>query len=418
MLSKILIKNIKELLLVEQPGSEKKRVEGAEMKQMETIKNAWLAIEGDKIVGFGSMNEWEGITNWNDLQVIDAEGRIVFPAFCDSHSHIVYHGNREGEFVDRINGFTYAQIAQKGGGIINSVLKLREASEDELYEQALGRAKEVMAMGTGALEIKSGYGLNLESEMKMLRVIKRLKKNTPLTIKSNLLAAHALPPEYLNNREGYLTLIIDKIIPAVAKEGLADFIDVFCEAGYFTNEDTDRILRAGSKHGLRAKFHVNQFTKSGGIKVGIRRNALSVDHLEVLADKEIRALIGKETMATILPSCSFFLGIPYSPARKMIDSGLGVALASDYNPGSTPSGNMSFVMALACIKLKMTPNEAYNAACLNGAYAMNLSHELGSIAIGKKANVVITKRIPSYSYIPYSFGSNHIHQVILNGQVV
>ena len=416
--SKLLIKNIKELLLVEEPGSEKERIVGKEMNSFNTIKNAWLGVEDDKIVGFGKMSEWEGISDWTNLEIIDAEGKIVFPAFCDSHSHIVYHGNREGEFVDRINGLSYEEIANKGGGIINSAMKLREASEDELYEQALERAKEVMKLGTGALEIKSGYGLDVDSELKMLRVIERLKNNTPLTIKSNLLAAHAFPPEFKGDQEGYIELIINKIIPEVAKEGLADFVDVFCEKGYFSNEDTQRILAAGKKAGLKAKFHVNQFTISGGIKVGVDIGALSVDHLELLSDEEIDLLKNKSTIATLLPSCSFFLQIPYSPARKMIDSGLGVALASDYNPGSTPSGNMSFVVALACIQMKMTPEEAFNAACLNGAYAMGLEKELGSIAIGKKANFCITNQIPSYAFIPYSFGVNHIDQVILNGKVL
>lgn len=418
MASRILIKNIKELVLVEEPGAEKLRLEGAGMKSLNSVKDAWLAIEGDKIAGYGEMSDWEGITDWNELQVIDASGKLVFPSYCDSHSHIVYHGNREGEFLDRINGLSYEDIANKGGGIINSAMNLRKASEDELYDQAYARAMEVISMGTGALEIKSGYGLDLESELKMLRVIRRLKQNTPLSIKANLFAAHAFPPEFKNNHGGYVNHIINEILPNVASENLADYIDVFCEKGYFSNKDTELILNAGAKHGLKAKFHVNQFTISGGIQVGIDHGALSVDHLEVLADEEIEALKGKETISTLLPSCSFFLSIPYSPARKMIDAGLGVALATDYNPGSTPSGNMSFVVALACIKMKMTPEEAFNAACLNGAYAMDLSSELGSIAVGKKANVFITKPIPSYAYIPYSFGAKHIDSVILNGKVV
>lgn len=416
MAQKTLIKNIKELVLVELPGEEKQRLEGEEMNQLRTIKEAWLAIEDEVIVGFGKMEDWEGISDWTDLQVVDATGKMVLPTFCDSHSHIVYHGNREGEWVDRLNGKTYEEIAANGGGIINSALNLRAAAEDELYEQALVRAKEVISSGTGALEIKSGYGLDMDSELKMLRVIERLKKNTDLTIKSTLLAAHAIPPEFKGDKNSYIDLIINEIIPRVAEQHLAEYIDIFCEEGYFDNEDTQNILAAGKQHGLKAKFHVNQFTISGGIAVGIEQQALSVDHLEVLADEEIELLNGKETIATLLPSCSFFLEIPYSPARKMIDSGLGVALASDYNPGSTPSGNIPFVLSLACIKMKMKPNEAFNAACLNGAYAMGIADTHGSIAIGKVANLILTKPIPSYSYIPYSFGANSIDAVWLKGK--
>lgn len=415
---RILIKNIKELVLVEYPGEEKLRVSGKEMDSLKTIPNSWLAIEDDLIAGFGSMEDWEGITDWTNLEVIDADGKFVIPAFCDSHTHIVYAGNRENEWVARLNGKTYEEIANEGGGIINSALRLRETSEDELFKQALVRANEIIQQGTGAVEIKSGYGLSLESELKMLRVIQRLKKETPLTIKSTLLAAHAIPPEFKGNKEGYVNHIIEQIIPAVQKDGLADFIDIFCEKGYFDNNDTKRILEAGEKAGLKAKYHVNQFTISGGVEVGVNLGALSVDHLEVLADEEIDLLNDKNTISTLLPSCSFFLEIPYSPARKMIDSGLSVALATDYNPGSTPSGKMPFVMSLASIKMKMKINEVFNAACLNGAYAMGLSKELGSIAIGKKANVLITNQMPSYSFIPYSFGGDHIDQVILNGEKI
>jgi len=416
MKKRILIKNIKELVLVEFPGEEKLRVSGKEMDKLQTVSNAWLAIEGELIAGFGSMADWEGITDWTNLEIIDAEGKFVIPAFCDSHTHIVYSGNRENEWVARLNGKSYEEIANEGGGIINSALKLRGESEEDLFQQALVRANEIISQGTGAVEIKSGYGLSLESELKMLRVIKRLKEETPLTIKSTLLAAHAIPPEFQGNKEGYVNHIIEEIIPAVQKEGLADFIDIFCEKGYFDNIDTKRILEAGKSVGLKAKYHVNQFTISGGVEVGVKLDALSVDHLEVLDDGEIDLLNNKNTISTILPSCSFFLEIPYSPARKMIDSGLSVALATDYNPGSTPSGKMPFVMSLACVKMKMKINEVFNAACLNGAYAMDLSNELGSIAIGKKANVLITKEMPSYSFIPYSFGGDHFDEVILNGE--
>lgn len=418
MVKRILIKNIKELVLVEFPGEEKLRVSGKQMNELNSISNAWLAIEGEVIAGFGEMQDWEGITDWTNLEVIDAEGKTVLPAFCDSHTHIVYYGNRENEWVDRLNGKTYEEIANDGGGIINSALKLRKASEDELFEQALLRANEIMKQGTGAVEIKSGYGLSLESELKMLRVIQRLKEETPLTIKSTLLAAHAIPPEFKGNKEGYVKHIIDEIIPAVVEEKLADFIDIFCEKGYFDNDDTKRILEAGQNAGLKAKYHVNQFTISGGVEVGVKLDALSVDHLEVLADNEIELLNNKNTISTLLPSCSFFLEIPYSPARQMIDSGLSVALATDYNPGSTPSGKMPFVMSLACIKMKMKVKEVFNAACLNGAYAMDLSKELGSIALGKRANILITKNIPSYSFVPYSFGGDHIETVILNGEKI
>ena len=416
MVKRILIKNIKELVLVEYIGEEKLRVSGKQMNELNSISNAWLAIDEDLITGFGEMKDWEGITDWTNLEVIDAEGKTVLPAFCDSHTHIVYYGNRENEWVDRLNGKTYEEIANSGGGIINSALKLRKASEDELFGQALQRANEIMKQGTGAVEIKSGYGLSLESELKMLRVIQRLKEETPLTIKSTLLAAHAIPPEFKGNKEGYVKHIIDEIIPAVVEEKLADFIDIFCEKGYFDNDDTKRILEAGQNAGLKAKYHVNQFTISGGVEVGVNLDALSVDHLEVLDKSEIELLKNKSTIATLLPSCSFFLEIPYSPAREMIDSGLSVALATDYNPGSTPSGKMPFVMSLACVKMKMKVKEVFNAACLNGAYAMNLSNELGSIAIGKKANVLITNNIPSYSFIPYSFGGDHVETVILNGK--
>ena len=416
MVKRILIKNIKELVLVEYIGEEKLRVSGKQMNELNSISNAWLAIDEDLITGFGEMKDWEGITDWTNLEVIDAEGKTVLPAFSDSHTHIVYYGNRENEWVDRLNGKTYEEIANSGGGIINSALKLRKASEDELFGQALQRANEIMKQGTGAVEIKSGYGLSLESELKMLRVIQRLKEETPLTIKSTLLAAHAIPPEFKGNKEGYVKHIIDEIIPAVVEEKLADFIDIFCEKGYFDNDDTKRILEAGQNAGLKAKYHVNQFTISGGVEVGVNLDALSVDHLEVLDKSEIELLKNKSTIATLLPSCSFFLEIPYSPAREMIDSGLSVALATDYNPGSTPSGKMPFVMSLACVKMKMKVKEVFNAACLNGAYAMNLSNELGSIAIGKKANVLITNNIPSYSFIPYSFGGDHVETVILNGK--
>lgn len=413
---RILIKNIKGLAGIydESPGW----VAGKAMGDFPMIENAFLAIEDGKIAGYGPMSDWSGITDWNDLEVIDADGRYVLPAWCDSHTHLVYAGNRETEFVDRIRGLSYAEIAERGGGILNSAKKLAETSEDELFQSAFQRLDEVMRMGTGAIEIKSGYGLSLETELKMLRVIARLKESSPVAIKSTFLAAHAVPADYKNRNEAYVNLIIDEMIPAIAAENLAEYIDVFCETNYFSADDTDRILEAGVKHGFTPKIHVNQFTIIGGIEVAVKHNALSVDHLELLDDNDLKALTGSKTMATALPSCSFFLSIPYTPARKIIDAGLPMALATDYNPGSTPSGNIPFVLSLACIKMGMTPEEAFNAATQNGAYAMGLENELGSITVGKRANVILTKPMSSLAFLPYSFGSQLVDQVILNGKTV
>jgi imidazolonepropionase len=412
---RLLIKNIKGLAGVYDQSPE--FLSGKEMATLPMLENAFLAIEDGKIAGFGLMNEWEGISDWNNLQIIDADGKFVLPAWCDSHTHLVFAGSREGEFVDRIHGLTYAEIAAKGGGILNSAKKLANTSEDELFESASKRLNEVKRLGTGAIEIKSGYGLSFEAELKMLRVVKRLKENSDVTIKATLLAAHAVPTEYKDRKNEYINLIIDKIMPAVAEEKLADFVDVFCETNYFTVDETDRILETGVKFGLIPKIHVNQFTAIGGIGVGVKHHALSVDHLEVMNDEDFEVLKGSRTMPTSLPSCSFFLGIPYTPARKIMDSGLPLALASDYNPGSTPSGNMPFVISLGCIKMKMTPEEAINAATLNTAYAMGLQKDLGSIEIGKTANVIITEPMSSLAFLPYSFGSNLIETVILNGKV-
>jgi len=409
-----LITNIKELLQVrDNPVTS---ISGANMKILPTIENAYLLIENDIIVDFGRMEYLDG--NIPKDLVIDATGKMVLPAWCDSHTHIVYSGNREVEFVDRINGLTYEEIAIKGGGILNSAKKLQNTSEEDLYQQSAKRVEEVMALGTGAVEIKSGYGLTLKAEIKMLRVIKRLNENYPISIKSTFLGAHAFPSEYKNNKEAYVDLIINSMIPNIAKENLAEFIDVFCEDGYFSRQQTDRILTCGEKHGLIPKIHVNQFTIMGGVQIGIKHKALSVDHLELLDSNDLNALMKSQTMPVALPSCSYFLGIPYTPARKIIDAGLPLALATDYNPGSTPSGNMNFVISTACIKMKMTPEEAINAATINGAYAMKLSNSHGSITKGKKANLIITKEIPSYSFLPYAFGSNLIDKVIINGMVV
>ncbi len=404
--------NIKELIQVREISI--KKVSGAEMTILPTIKNAYLFIKDDRIIDFGSMENLSASAD----KIIDCKDKMILPTWCDSHTHIVYAGNREQEFIDRIKGLSYEEIANNGGGILNSAKKLQETSELELFEQSAIRLEEVMQLGTGAVEIKSGYGLTLEAELKMLRVIKKLKENYNFPIKATFLGAHAFPSEYKNNKEGYINLIIDKMLPKITQENLADFIDVFCEKGYFSVEDTDRILYAGRKYGLLPKVHVNQFTTIGGVEVCVKHKALSVDHLEVVNDDDIKALISSETMPVALPSCSYFLSIPYTPSRKLIDNGLPLALASDFNPGSTPSGNMNFVIATACIKMNMTPEEAINAATLNGAYAMNLSDMVGSITKGKKANFIITKKIPSYGFIPYSFGSNLIDTVFINGKLI
>ena len=413
-MSKITIQNIKELVGISYSGILLKK--GAEMNQLSTIKNAFVIIENGLIESFGKMTDLTSIENDNST-VIDAKNKLVFPSWCDSHTHLVFAAPRDEEFVDRINGLTYEEIALKGGGILNSAEKLQETSEDELYDSAMIRIHEIIKLGTGALEVKSGYGLTVEAELKMLRVIKRMKQNSPLTIKANFLGAHAIPKEYKNNRDKYIDLIINEMIPIIKSEGLAEYIDVFCETNYYTPEETDRILKAGIAIGLTPKIHVNQFTTIGGIQTGINNNALSVDHLEVLNKEDIKALKKSETMPTLLPSCSFFLGIPYAPAKELIENNLPIALASDYNPGSTPSGNMNFVVSLACIKMKLTPEQAINAATINSAYAMGVSDKLGSIGIGKKANIFITKEINSYAFLPYSFGSNLIETVILNGEV-
>jgi len=409
----LLVKNIKELLQIRDSNITK--VSGNDMKSLPTIKDAFLYIENGVISDYGRMRDLDDIHA--DI-VIDALGKTVLPAWCDSHTHIVYSGNREQEFVDRINGLSYEEIANRGGGILNSAKTLQETSEDELYKQSIKRVKEVINLGTGALEIKSGYGLTVEAELKMLRVIKRIKDDFPIKIKATFLGAHALPEKHKNNKIGYLDEIINDMLPLIDEESLADYIDIFCEKGYFSLEDTDRILSAGKTYGLTPKIHVNQFNAFGGVAIGVKHDALSVDHLEELNQEDIDALKGSNTMPVALPSCSYFLSIPYTPARRIIDAGLPIALATDYNPGSTPSGNMNFVVSTACIKMKMTPEEAINAATINGAYAMGISDKYGSITRGKKANLIITKEIPSYHYLPYAFGDNHIDAVIINGEII
>ena len=408
-----LIKNIQELLQVRETSIDK--VSGSEMAILPSIKNAFLIIKDNLIEDFGST---ENLPKINADKIIDATGKVILPTWCDSHTHIVYAGNREQEFVDRINGLTYEEIANRGGGILNSAKKLNETSEEEIYEQSKIRLEEVMHLGTGAVEIKSGYGLTVEGELKMLRVIKKLAENYPIAIKATFLGAHAFPTHYKENKAGYIDEIITKMIPEIAQNKLAEYIDVFCESGYFSVEETEKIMQAGIDFGLRPKIHVNQFNSIGGIQAGVKFNALSVDHLEVMNPDDIQALKNTETMPVALPSCSYFLSIPYTPAREMIKAGLPLALATDFNPGSTPSGNMNFVVATACIKMKMTPEEAINAATINGAYAMGLSETHGSITKGKKANLILTKPISSYYQIPYAFGSNLIESVFLEGTIL
>lgn len=402
--------NIKELIQVRDQGIA--FVSGKEMSVLPTLKNAYLLVDNGLISDFGTMDACPDIKTDN---VIDVTGKMILPTWCDSHTHIVYAGNRESEFVDKIKGISYQEIANKGGGILNSAKKLQETSEEDLYQQSKVRLEEVMALGTGAVEIKSGYGLTLESELKMLSVIKRLKSNYDLPIKATFLGAHAVPEEFINDKEGYINLVLNEMIPLISEANLADYIDVFCEEGYFSVEDTKRIMEAGKAHGLQPKIHVNQFNSIGGVQVGVEYNALSVDHLEEMTDNDIETLKNTNTMPVALPGCSFFLSIPYTPGRKMIDAGLPLALATDYNPGSSPSGNMNFVVSAACVKMKLTPKEAINAATINGAYAMGLENQVGSITKGKLANFILTKPINSYGFIPYAFGTNQIETVFING---
>ena len=413
-MQRLLIKNAKALVGCHKDGTQ--RLAGSEMCGLPCLEDGWLLAENGRIIDFGPMETWPGITDWNGLEVIDATDRYVLPGWCDPHTHSIFAAPREEEFVMKLNGATYQEIAAAGGGILNSARKLRAMSEDDLYEKAKTRLEAMMHLGTVAVEIKSGYGLSLESELKMLRVAKRLKETLPLQVKTTLLAAHALPEEFKENRAGYLDLILNELIPAASREGLADFVDVFCETNYFTVDEMERILEAGARNGMKGKVHVNQFTSIGAIAAAVKHSALSVDHLEIMEEGDIAALAGSNTIPTLLPSCSFFLRIPYAPARALIDRGCAVALASDHNPGSTPSGNMNFVLSLACIQLRMLPEEAINAATLNAAAAMGLSHELGSIARGKRASFIITKPIPSLAYLPYAFGADHIDTVIIDGK--
>jgi len=409
---RILIKNIKNIIgIIEGPQTYKK---AEALSNVEMLANGYILIEDERISDYGSMVDCPD----NMDQVIDATDSLVLPAWCDSHTHIVFATTREKEFEMKIKGMSYEDIAAAGGGILNSARKLKDCSEDDLYEMAKGRLEEVTQFGTGAIEIKSGYGLSLESEVKMLRVIRRLSAYSPISIKSTFLGAHAIPIEYKNRREDYINLIINKMLPKIAKEKLADYCDVFCEKGFFTVDETDRILKAAAKYGIPPKIHANQLSNSGAVQVGIANNAISVDHLEILGDTEIKALLQSNTIPTLLPSCSYFININYAPARKMIEAGLGITLATDFNPGSSPSGNIPFLLSLACTKMKLTPEEAFNAVTINGAYAMQLEDEVGSITKGKLANLIITKNIPNLTYIPYMFGTNHIEKVLVRGKVM
>ena len=409
---RLLLSDIK-LLVQTENGKYKSRVSGKEMKALPSIAQAWLLIEDGKIHSFGEMKDMPEL---RADKTISAEGRIVLPAWVDSHTHLVFAASREQEFVDKINGLSYAEIAARGGGILNSARRLRATSEAELFDWTQRRLEAVMALGTGAIEIKSGYGLDTENELKMLRVIRKLKETSPIPVKASFLAAHAFPPEFKDNHEGYLRLIIEDMLPRVQDEGLADYMDVFCEEGFFSYEETARLLEAGLQYGLKPKIHANQLHRSGGVQAGVKYGAVSVDHLESMGEEEIECLKNSNTIPTLLPGAAFFLAMHYQPARAMIDAGLPVCLATDYNPGSCPSGNMNLLLSIACTQLKMTPEEAINAQTINGAAALELSGQLGTIAVGKKANLILTKPVPSLAYLPYSFGENQIERVFINGQ--
>lgn len=408
---RLLVKNIGTIVGIETAGC--MRLCGEEMDRLETCDDAWLLCDGGRIAAFGFM---ETLGDMAVDKVVDAEGGMLFPSFCDSHTHLVYAGSREQEFLDKIHGLSYEEIARRGGGILNSADLLHATSEEELYRQAMERVREIAAKGTGAVEIKSGYGLTTADELKMLRVVRRIRETAPLAVRATFLGAHAVPRDYIGRQEEYVELVCSEMLPAVAAEGLADFVDVFCDEGFFTVEQTARILKAGRKLGLRAKIHANELAVSGGVQVGVEYDALSVDHLERMGGEEIAALHGAVTSPTMLPGAAFFLGMSYPPAREMINAGLGVALASDYNPGSSPSGDMRMVVSLACIRMKMTPAEALNAATLNGAYAMGLSRDYGSITAGKVANFFITAPMPSVAFMPYAYTTPLIRRVFLAGE--
>lgn len=409
---RLVITNIKSLFQV----TTSENVAGKAMAELPRIDNAWLLVEDHKIKAFGTMEDWR--EEFHTDNILDVEGKIVLPAWVDAHTHLVYAAPREQEFVDKIKGLSYEEIARRGGGILNSAKAMQEIDEEALFDISIERLHHAVHSGTGAIEIKSGYGLNLEAELKMLRVIRRLKEADIIPIKASFLAAHAYPPEYRDDHEGYVDLIIREMLPRVAGEGLADYMDVFCEKGFFSVAATDRLLEAGWKHGLKPKIHANQLHRSGGVQIGVKHHAISVDHLESMGQEEIDCLKNSNTMPVLLPGAAFFLGMSYQPARAMIDAGLPVTIASDYNPGSCPSSNMNFLLTLACTQMKMTPEEAINAQTLNGAAALELQHDMGSIAVGKRANLIITKAIPSLAYLPYSFGENLIDSVLIDGKIV
>lgn len=411
----LLLTNIRQLCNVETGEYRKTSVRGADMKKMDCLENAWLLIEDGIIQDFGDMEHAHAVQA-NDI--IDVSNKLVLPAWVDSHTHLVFASSREEEFVDRISGLSYEEIARRGGGILNSAKKMADIDEEQLFEESLARLHRVVAQGTGAIEIKSGYGLNMEAELKMLRVIRRLKEEELIPVKASFLAAHAYPLEYRDDHDGYINHIIKDMLPVVADEGLADYMDVFCEEGFFSVDETERLLEAADKYGLRPKIHANQLHHSGGVQLGVKHNAISVDHLEAVGDEEIAALKSGKTIPTLLPGAAFFLGIQYQPARRIIDADLPVCLATDYNPGSCPSGNIPFLLTLACTQLKMTPEEAINAVTINGAAALEMSDQMGTIAKGKKANLIITKEMPSYSYIPYDFGNNPVEKMILGDHIV
>ena len=393
----------------------RQRVCGKDMAQMQTVNDAYLIVEDDHFAGYGTMSELPEQTFDHE---VNAEGRMVFPSFCDSHTHLVYSGSREIEYIDKIRGLSYEEIALRGGGILNSAKRVQEASEEQLFDDAMQRLQQMIGFGSGAVEIKSGYGMTVEAEMKMLRVIRRLKESSPLTIKSTLLGAHGIPMEYRGRQEAFVDLVVNEMIPQAAAEGLADYVDVFCDQGFFTVHDTERMLEAGARHGLRGKIHANELACSGGIQVAVKYDALSCDHLEFTGEAEIECLKNSNTMPTVLPGAAFFLNMRHAPVRQMMDAGLPVALASDCNPGSSPSTNMQLILSMACINYRMLPEEAFNATTINSAYAMGVSDQLGSIAVGKKANFYITKPIPTYEYMPYAYGENKVEVAFLNGKVV
>jgi imidazolonepropionase len=413
-MSAVLITNIKQLVGVRQ---ENRLLRGEELSLLPGIENAYLIVEDDEIAAYGEMKGLPA-SSFAPQNKIDASGQFVLPAWCDSHTHLVFAASREEEFIDKIKGLSYAEIAAKGGGILNSAKKMAEVSEDELFVNSWKRLEEVSRLGTGAVEIKSGYGLTVEGELKMLRVIKKLKEKSPVLIRSTFLGAHTYPPEFKENHRGYMDLIIHEMLPVIAREKLADYIDVFCETSFFSPEETEMICRAGMSYGLKPKIHANQLNLSGGVEMGVKLNALSVDHLETMDDETIHKLASSRTIGTLLPAAAFFLGMPFQPARKLIDAGCAIALATDYNPGSSPSGNMNLVVAMSCIRMKMLPEEAINAATINGAFAMELQKDAGSITVGKKANLLFTKPIPSLAFLPYSFGSNLVDKVMIKGNFI